>query len=70
MAAFDTTRTHASASTAGVLQSYIGAFFARVADWHDARTTRAALSRLGDRELEDIGLVRADIDKVARDSLR
>lgn len=32
--------------------------------WHDARITRNALSRLTDRELDDIGLVRGDIDNL------
>ncbi|PQO24030.1 hypothetical protein C2I36_04550 [Rhodobacteraceae bacterium WD3A24] len=33
--------------------------------WRDQRATRAALSKLSDRELEDIGLCRADIETVA-----
>lgn len=35
-------------------------------DWHNSRTTRDALLRLTDRELDDIGLSRGDIDRVAR----
>jgi len=35
-----------------------------VADWNDARVTRNALSKLTDRELDDIGLCRGDIDDV------
>lgn len=34
--------------------------------WNERRMTRNALSRLSDRELEDIGLTRGDIDAVAR----
>ncbi|MBV0891896.1 DUF1127 domain-containing protein [Paracoccus sp. Z118] len=34
--------------------------------WYDMRTTRNALNRLTDRELDDIGLSRSDIDAVAR----
>lgn len=30
--------------------------------WSRNRSTRAALSRLGDRELEDIGFTRGDIE--------
>lgn len=30
-------------------------------DWNDARVTRNALAKLSDRELDDIGLCRADI---------
>lgn len=44
--------------------------FSRIAlsvmDWHHARTTRDALYRLTDRELDDIGLNRSDIERVAR----
>lgn len=38
----------------------------RVASWNDARLTRKALSKLTDRELDDIGLTFADIDRIAR----
>lgn len=45
-------------------------FFARLIgtllSWNDRRATRKALSRLSDRELEDIGLSRSDIDVIAR----
>lgn len=34
--------------------------------WNDARVTRNALYNLTDRELDDIGLSRSDIDRVAR----
>lgn len=37
-----------------------------VVAWNDERQTRKALSGLTDRELSDIGLIRADIDGVAR----
>lgn len=33
--------------------------------WRETRATRNALSRLSDRELADVGLTRADIDRVA-----
>lgn len=33
-----------------------------IASWNDARVTRKALGKLTDRELDDIGLCRADID--------
>lgn len=43
-------------------------FFARihtaVATWNDARVTRNALGKLSDRELDDIGLSRGDIDRL------
>ena len=34
--------------------------------WNDARVTRNALSKLSDRELDDIGLCRGDIEQIAR----
>ena len=37
-----------------------------LASWNDARVTRSALSRLSDRELDDIGLCRGDIESIGR----
>jgi uncharacterized protein YjiS (DUF1127 family) len=34
--------------------------------WNDARMTRNALNKLSDRELDDIGLCRGDIDVLGR----
>ncbi|WGW05804.1 DUF1127 domain-containing protein [Tropicibacter oceani] len=34
--------------------------------WNDARLTRKSLGALTDRELDDIGLCRGDIEEVAR----
>lgn len=39
--------------------------FGAIAVWNDARVTRKALSQLTDRELDDIGLIRGDIEDVA-----
>nr|WP_242469043.1 DUF1127 domain-containing protein [Rhodovulum adriaticum] len=44
----------------------IGDTLGRLATWHDARATRTALNRLSDRELDDIGLCRADIARIGR----
>ena len=64
MAAFDTTRTSVDLSA-----GRIGGFFANLvgalATWNDARITRKSLSQLSERELDDIGLSRGDIDRVA-----
>lgn len=53
-----------------VLAGVVGRVFAKtigaVAAWNDARLTRTALSRLSDRELDDIGLCRGDIPDIAR----
>ena len=66
MATFDTTRTtYGSASAASRFFALLNTVVAAVVAWNDARVTRNALSGLTDRELEDIGLSRADIDAVA-----
>ncbi|HRO14962.1 MAG TPA: DUF1127 domain-containing protein [Paracoccus sp. (in: a-proteobacteria)] len=39
---------------------------ATITRWADTRATRNELSRLTDRELDDIGLCRGDIERVAR----
>lgn len=63
MAAFDTTRTTFGSTSA--VSSFISRSIAAVVAWNDARITRNELSSLSDRELEDIGLVRGDIDAVS-----
>ncbi len=66
MAAFDTPRT---VSDSAILFGRVGAFICTVIGavtaWNDARITRKALSALTDRELEDIGLIRGEIDLIA-----
>ena len=63
MAALDTTRPAGTvASAGGRITGFVSALVAAVAAWNDARMTRNALSRLSDRELDDIGLCRADIE--------
>ncbi|MCF6234741.1 MAG: DUF1127 domain-containing protein [Rhodobacteraceae bacterium] len=42
------------------------AMIATLRAWNDARSTRNALNSLSERELNDIGLSRGDIDLVAR----
>ena len=39
---------------------------ARFLAWNDARMTRKALGRLTDRELDDIGLCRGDVELMGR----
>ena len=60
MALFDTSRT-AYGSTSAV-SSFVYSVVSAVVDWNDKRVTRSALSSLSDRELDDIGLTRGDID--------
>jgi uncharacterized protein YjiS (DUF1127 family) len=45
--------------------SIFAAAIAAVSAWNDARVTRKALSKLSDRELDDIGLCRGDIEDIA-----
>lgn len=66
MAAFDTTRPLATGTVFGSrLSKFIMNAFAAVATWNDVRVTRSSLSKLTDRELDDIGLCRGDIDVIA-----
>ena len=66
MAAFDTTRpAYNAAPVAGKIKGFVSNLIALVINWNDARITRQSLNALTDRELNDIGLVRGDIDNVA-----
>ena len=40
--------------------------FGALSAWNDARVTRKALGKLSDRELDDIGLCRGDIEQIGR----
>lgn len=61
MAAIVTSRPHLSG-----LRTVIAHMIETVRAWNDIRRTRAALSQLTDRELEDIGLSRGDLRHVSR----
>lgn len=62
MAAFSTSRTapFGAIATFRAVQ-FIGETATMLIDWNEARITRKALSKLTDRELDDIGLCRSDI---------
>ncbi|RUS63222.1 DUF1127 domain-containing protein [Pseudorhodobacter sp. E13] len=67
MAAYETTRT----APFGAIATYsFIRFVSNVANsviaWNDARVTRNSLGKLSDRELDDIGLTRADIADIAK----
>ena len=67
MAAFDTTRrAYGSVLAVSRISSFVATLFGSVVAWNDARVTRSALASLSDRELDDIGLIRGDIDTVAQ----
>ncbi|HKL06090.1 MAG TPA: DUF1127 domain-containing protein [Roseovarius sp.] len=61
MAAIVTSRPHP-----GGLRNAFAQMIENVRAWNDIRRTRAALSQLTDRELEDIGLSRGDLRHVSR----
>ncbi len=65
MAAFDTTRPFADTGSASRITSFILNVFGAVSAWNDARLTRDSLDALSDRELDDIGLSRGDIERIA-----
>jgi len=67
MAAIDTTRPTVigfgfGTRLSGIMTMISSAF----STWNDKRTTRNELSKLTDRELDDIGLSRGDIDRITR----
>lgn len=67
MAAFETTRTpYGTLDLVGRINTVLISVGITFSSWNDARITRNALSTLSDRELDDIGLARGDIDHVAR----
>jgi uncharacterized protein YjiS (DUF1127 family) len=49
-----------------VMGNFATALFTAIIRWNDARITRNALSQLSLRELNDIGLVPGDIERIAR----
>lgn len=66
MAATNTTRTAPlGAITTYRFIQFVSNGFNIVGTWNDRRMTRNALGKLSDRELDDIGLCRGDIDHVA-----
>jgi uncharacterized protein YjiS (DUF1127 family) len=67
MAAFETTRPAplGAISIFRTVQFFSNALIA-VANWNDARVTRNTLAKLSDRELDDIGLCRGDIEMLGR----
>jgi uncharacterized protein YjiS (DUF1127 family) len=61
MSAYVSSRATSNRAATGIVSRMANAFSA----WNDARATRNALAKLSDRELDDIGLSRSDIDSVA-----
>lgn len=67
MAAYETSRAapFGAISTYRAIQ-FVSNVFAELSAWNDARVTRKVLGNLSDRELEDIGLCRGDIELIGR----
>jgi uncharacterized protein YjiS (DUF1127 family) len=65
MAAFETSATAptGAVSTQGIV-NFVVARAEALRDWNDRRITRRALSALSDRELDDIGLCRGDVELI------
>lgn len=61
MSAIDTNRVLVGTGFFGIGSKILAAMTA----WNDARVTKNALNLLTDRELDDIGLCRGDIEYVA-----
>ncbi|MEM9854346.1 MAG: DUF1127 domain-containing protein [Pseudomonadota bacterium] len=62
MAAFDTNRPLAPATAAGGFLKPLTGLYAALVAWNDARATRKALAQLNTHQLDDIGMISADID--------
>lgn len=61
MAVIENTRIERKAAPLGF---GLRSLYAAIVAWNDVRVTRNALAKLSDRELEDIGLTRGDIDRL------
>lgn len=62
MAVIEMNRT--AAAPVGTSGSIFGKAFAAFTAWNTGRATRKALNNLTDRELDDIGLTRGEIEAV------
>ena len=67
MAAYETSRAAPfGAITVYRLVQVVGHTAEAMKAWNSARITRKALNRLSNRELDDIGLCRGDIEMIGR----
>ncbi|MCO6385081.1 DUF1127 domain-containing protein [Oceanicola sp. 502str15] len=62
MAYFDPTARATGSTLAGKITRFLTRPTGIIAEWNDRRVTRKALSKLTDRELDDIGLCRGDVE--------
>lgn len=71
MATFETTRPAPfGAEVTFRIVSYFDAKRATLIEWNNKRITRDALSKLSNRELNDIGLTRGNFDTLSSESHR
>ncbi|MDB2454915.1 DUF1127 domain-containing protein [Planktomarina temperata] len=66
MAYLETSRSAAISTSRTVIANFAATVLTAFVRWNDARVTRNALSQLSLRELNDIGLVPGDIERIAR----
>ncbi|MBU2956941.1 DUF1127 domain-containing protein [Paracoccus sp. 1_MG-2023] len=66
MATIETNRSMTAGVAAGGMGNVVASIISAFVGWRETRLTRKELSRLSDRELDDIGLARGDIERVAR----
>ncbi len=66
MASITTRPVAAGFSVSHLLSGFVG----MLATWNDARVTRQSLESLSDRQLDDLGLHRGDIDAIAEGAFR
>ncbi len=64
MAAIELTGTRHAAAKTGRIGQIVASAFVALRAWNDARNARNALMQLSDRELDDIGLCRGDIERI------
>ena len=66
MAFLDISHTTTFTTSRNIVLKFITNAFEKLVNWNDSRVTRNALLQLSARELNDIGLVPGDIDKISR----
>ena len=66
MAFLDISHTTTFTTSSNIILKFIISVFDKLIKWNDSRITRNALSQLSERELNDIGLVPGDIDRISR----
>jgi uncharacterized protein YjiS (DUF1127 family) len=66
MAFLDISSNTTFTTSRNIVLKFITNAFDNLVNWNDSRVTRNALLQLSARELNDIGLVPGDIDKISR----